>query len=211
MIVNILNNLQKELAVFVISIAVTSVIIIFSQTWWQTSYDSMRDAKNDLNDARQRYYTALNQKRLLKKFENKFGALQKSGIVGRENRLNWVDVIENLTVDFKIPYLKYRIEKRKPVTSTDLSQRYPGIDIFKSTMTLQLQLLHEGDLYTIINTLHKNARGLFDIQSCIINRNPALSESLLDSNTDKNFSANCRLNWYTMKKKNIKPINNRSS
>ncbi len=68
-------------------------------------------------------------------------------------------------------------------------------------MKLDMQLLHEGDLYTILNALQRQTDGLFDTESCTINRNPTSIESLLDSATNKNFSANCEINWYTMQKK----------
>lgn len=88
--------------------------------------------------------------------------------------------------------------KRQILSSNEITQNYPGIQLSKSVMTLNMQLLHEGDLYTIINNLHNNAKGLFDIKSCAIVRNLSQSNSLAESETDKNFSAKCELNWYTL-------------
>lgn len=203
MITSFLKNLQKELATFLISIAVATLLIVVSHSWWQTSYNNKFNAEADLNEAKQRYYTAINQKLLLKEFEEKYEQLISSGIVGDEQRLNWVDTIEKITILNKIPYLKYKIDKRQSLNSNDISQKYPGIELLKSNMTLDMQLLHEGDLYTIINNLHKNAKGLFDIKSCAIIRNITQLESLVDSQTDKNFSAKCELNWYTMQKSTV--------
>ena len=200
MILGILKNLQKELSTFFICIAIASVMIVVSNSWWQTSYNNKQLAEADLNEARERYFTAINQKKILKLFEDKYIHLQKSGIVGDENRLNWVDTIEKITAENKIPYLKYKINKRQLVDSNELKQNYPQVALFKSIMTLQMQLLHEGDLYTIINSLDKKALGLFDIKSCSITRNTTQTESLLESVTDKNFSAKCELNWYTLQK-----------
>lgn len=203
MILDFFKNLQKELATFLISIAVATLLIVVSHSWWQTSYSHKINAEADLNQAKERYYTAINQKQLLKQFEEKYKQLISSGIVGDEQRLNWVDTIEKITTLNKIPYLKYKIDKRQNLNSNDISQNYPGIQLLKSTMTLEMQLLHEGDLYTIINSLHKNAKGLFDIKSCAIVRNATQIESLVDSQTDKNFSAKCELNWYTMQKSTV--------
>ncbi|MCW9047270.1 MAG: hypothetical protein OQK46_04255 [Gammaproteobacteria bacterium] len=200
MMMSHLKNLQKELAFFMISIALATLFFVISQSWWQTSYNNKNNAVADLNEAKQRYYTAISQKQLLEKFEEKYKQLQSDGIVGDEQRLNWVDTIENITTLNKIPYLKYKIDKRETVNSNQISQLYPGIQLLKSTMTLEMQLLHEGDLYTVINSLHEKAKGLFDIKSCAIIRNMTQIESLVDSETDKNFSAKCELNWYTMQK-----------
>ncbi|VAW56449.1 hypothetical protein MNBD_GAMMA07-510, partial [hydrothermal vent metagenome] len=86
--------------------------------------------------------------------------------------------------------------------SDNMAINYPDIDLLKSTMSLQMQLLHEGDLYTVINNLRLTTSGLFDVTRCAIIRNETQIKSLLDSATDKNFSASCTLNWYTIKAKN---------
>jgi len=196
----LLKNLQKEIAIFLISIVVATILFIVSNSWWQTSYNNKVMAVDNLAEAKERYYSAINQKQLLKQFEKQYKKLISSGIVGNEDRLNWVDTIEKITINNKIPYLKYKIDKRQQLNSNEINQKYPGIQLLKSTMSLDMQLLHEGDLYTIINSLHKNAKGLFDIKSCAIIRNTTQVESLVDSQTDKNFSAKCVLNWYTMQK-----------
>jgi len=201
MIAEILKNLQKELALFLISIAIATLMIVVSQSWWQSARNDRDMAANDLLDAKQRYYTALDQKKLLEEFENAFSQLVEQGIIGNEQRLSWVDAIETITADNKIPYIKYKIDKRQPAHSQTLTENYPGIDLFKSKMTLDMQLLHEGDLYTIINALNSRAKGLFDVNSCTIIRNPAQVSSLIKSTTDKNFSVVCELSWYTMQKK----------
>lgn len=199
-----LLHLQKELSTFLISIFIASILIVVSNTWLKTAYNNRSDAKAELNVAKNRYYTALQKKHLIKLFATQYNQLKASGIVGHENRLNWVNAIEKITSSNKIPYLKYKINKRQTFTSDELTKNYPGIILFKSNMTLQMQLLHEGDLYNIINSLYKTADGLFDIQSCTIKRKPTQLRSLLKSTTDRNFSAICNLNWYTIQTKNIR-------
>ncbi|VAW57854.1 hypothetical protein MNBD_GAMMA11-2777 [hydrothermal vent metagenome] len=201
MISDILKNLQKEIVLFLLSIAISVIAIVVSNSLWKSSLETQQSAASSLNYARERYHTALDRQRLLSLYEKKYNTLKESGIVGNEDRLNWVDTIESSSTRFKIPYLKYRIEKRTPVSSINLDRKYPGITLLKSPMTLEMQLLHEGDLFTIINYLDKAAKGLFDIQNCTISRNQISSNSLLDSTTDRNFTALCKLNWYTINKK----------
>jgi len=203
MIFTILKNLQKELSIFLISIVIATILIIVSNSWWQTASNDRNMAQADLNEAKERYYTAINRKLLLKEFEKKYKALISSGIVGDEHRLNWVDAIEKITELNKIPYLKYKIDKRQNFNSSALTQSYPGIQLLVSTMTLEMQLLHEGDLYTVLNNLQQEAKGLFNVNSCDIIRNITSIESLIDSQTDKNFSAKCDLSWYTIQQQAV--------
>lgn len=198
MILNILLKSQKEIVLFLLILAISVIAVVVSQAVWNSSKETLQSAQSDLDYARERYYTAIDRKRLLALYEKKYQTLINNGIVGDEKRLNWVNVIESATVRFQIPYIKYRIEKRQVVSSIHLSSRYPDIKLFKSPMTFEMQLLHEGDLFSIINHLDKEVKGLFDIQSCSISRNHGTAISLLDSTTGKNFTALCKLNWYTM-------------
>ena len=201
MTANFFNAMKKELTVFLLSIIIAVSIIVISHSVLETAIENKKSQEASLENTKQRYYTAIQRRQLLEKFEEKFIALQKTGIAGKEDRLNWVDAISDIVIFNKIPHLKYSIKKQEKIKSSDLNTRYPDIDIFKSTMQLNMQLLHEGDLFTILNNLDKSAKGLFDIQSCSLVKNTAQYSSLLDKDTDKNFAAVCVLNWYTMQKK----------
>jgi len=198
MIIRILKNLQKEIVILLICIAISSIVIIFSYSLRQSSYEEKQLATSELQQARDQYYTAINQKLLLDKFEVDYIELKSINIVGNEDRLNWVDNLESIAKHNKIPYLKYKIDKRQKITTDQLALTYPDIDLYKSVLSLQMQLLHEGDLYTVLDSLSQQTTGLFDIQSCSIVRNPTQFDSLINSPTDRNFNANCKLNWYTM-------------
>lgn len=199
--------MKKELTIFLLCIVIATTIIVISHSVLQSSIENKTAENNALISIKQRYYTAIERRGLLEKFEARFIALKKARVAGEEDRLNWVDTISNLTKNKKIPYLKYKIDKQEKITSNTLGLRYPDIDVYKSTMTLIMQLLHEGDLYTILNNLDKNAKGLFDVQSCTIAKNLTNDISLLEKDSDKNFASVCVLNWYTMQKKtNALPV-----
>ena len=201
MMLSIMKNLQKEIIILLICISISSLFLISAFSLKKIAYKNKNMSSSQLKQSRDKYYNALNKKLLLDKYEKQYEILMSAGIVGDENRLNWVDNLENITEKDKIPYLKYKINKRQTFNSAMLSQSFPGIVLYKSMMTLEMQLLHEGDLYTVLNSLGTHAKGLFDIQSCSIQRNPTPVESLLESTTDKNFSVNCILNWFTMSNK----------
>jgi len=201
MIANFFNSMKKELTVFLLSIIIATSIIVISHSVLETALENKKTQETSLENTKQRYYTAIQRRQILEKFEDRYTALKKAGIANNEDRINWVDTISNIALDYKIPHLKYSINKQEKIKSNKLNNRYPDIDIFKSTMTLNMQLLHEGDLYTILNNLDKSAKGLFDIQSCSILSNSVENSSLTEKNTDTNFASVCVLNWYTMQKK----------
>ena len=200
---SIIKNLQKELSIFLITIAACALIVFTSISLHDNSLDDKNNALNQLNSATNRYYTSIDRKKLLEQFESKYLSLKEQGIVGVENRLHWVDVLENISAHHKIPYMKYSVDKQIKLTSKKLSGTYPGIDIFQSSMTLKMQLLHEGDLFNILNSLEVKASGLFDIQSCKISKNKTTPGPIIESKSNLIFSSICRLNWYTITKKTV--------
>jgi len=201
--ISIIKNLKKEIITLLLCITIPSLFLISAYHWKRTSYENKNIVSSELKQLRHKYYTALNQKLLLDKYENQYEAFISLGVIGDENRLNWVDVLGNLTKKDKVPYLKYKINERQIISSQTLLQSFPGITLYKSTMIMNMQILHEGDLYSVLNSLDAEAKGLFDIQSCSIQRNPTEIESLIESDTDKNFSVNCILNWYTLGKQSF--------
>jgi len=206
MIFNIFINLKKEIVILLTCISLSIVLIVFSYNARESAYQKTQISKLNLKQAREKHYTSLNQKLLLDEFEPDYNLLKNSAIIGAEDRLNWIENLDKISQQYKIPYLKYNINKRQKFLSNEILQTYPAIELYKSNMSLQLQLLHEGDLNTVLNSLNKMARGLFDIYSCTINRNPTSNKSIINSQTDNNFTANCILNWYSIQKKSA-PIN----
>jgi hypothetical protein len=193
------KNLQKEIGLFLVAFVVSSTIIIISVMYKESATVDKQMATDGLEQAKEQYHLAIDRKQILKEFENKYKKLEKTGVVGDEYRLSWIDTIEQTVKKSKIPYVNYKISKQIKKANNDLSGSYPGIDVFQSEMVLDMQLLHEGDLYTVLNQLDKKAKGLFDINSCTMSSLQSARGSILESKTDKNFTARCNIDWYTMK------------
>jgi len=200
MILSLVKRLQKELVILLACILICGMFLVTAHGWRQASYKNKNIQSLNLKQIKNKYHTAVNQKALLDKFEKSYINLNSAGIVGEEKRLNWVVSLEKIIKENKIPYIKYKINERQLFTSESLSQSYPGITLYKSKMILDMQLLHEGDMYTLFNAFAKQAKGLFDIQNCSIKRKPVRNESLAKSISGKNLTATCVLNWYTLTK-----------
>lgn len=208
-----LKPLQKELLTFIICLLLAGTVIFISYNTLQSSRENLSVQQQTLDTAKARYYLAVEQKSILDKFSHRYAGLPQKNIVGEENRLSWVDATETIAERLQLPYLKYRIEKRQPLDAASLKKSFPGIDVFFSSMTLEMQLLHEGDLYRFLDQLQNMANGVFNVERCAIQKNSTVSTSVLQTGTDKNFSTVCVINWYTFQAaSNSKPsLNTRRS
>jgi hypothetical protein len=92
-----------------------------------------------------------------------------------------------------MPSVKYSISTQLALDERNLKADYRGIDVFKSLMTLDIKMAHEGDLFALLNDLEK-ADGLFAVDRCDIEK---ISKAAVD--TENAMKAYCELGWYTFR------------
>jgi hypothetical protein len=190
-------SLKNELGLFFMVLLVAILLVGGVYLYRQSLIEDMNLAEARLSNIQKKYQQAKDRSRLMQEYREKFALLKDSNIIGDENRLNWIDSLDRIIEQEQIPYLKYRISQQRPFNDRKLLNQYPDIKVFQSPMDLEMNLLHEGDLFAIINNLDAKAKGLFDVEQCSIERSKRLEASVLESKTDSNFKAKCALNWYT--------------
>lgn len=143
-----------------------------------------------------KYLAVDEEEKQIKKYYPRFLELYHGGIIGHEERLNWIEVLRDAGERLRIPNLSYEIRSQGTFTPSfplDLG-RY---QLYSSEMTLSLQALHEGDLLRLQQLLDTKAAGLYSIQACRMNRITTLVDT---ASADKaNIALNCEFNWFTIK------------
>ena len=182
------------------SIIIFSVILLLSITFISSShiykegvYEDQQASKRAMRLWKAKINSSVENNQIIDEFESNFLKLVNQGVVGEENRLSWFETIQSTAKKRGMPSVKYSISERKPLQAGNLNMQYQGIDIFKSIMTLNIKMAHEGDLFALLNDLRK-ADGLFAIDSCNIEK---VSKKVVD--TENNMKAYCELGWYTFK------------
>ena len=80
--------------------------------------------------------------------------LKRLNIIGEERRLEWADAITRIRSQRELLDLTYRVDRQKLLKSVPGK---PGsVDFFSSTMTVQLDLLHEEDLLRFLADLRSS-------------------------------------------------------
>ena len=91
------------------------------------------------------------------------------GMVGGENRLDWIDTITAIKTERKLFDISYSIAAQKEVN-------YPGIQqggasgFVASQMKLDMNLLHEDDLLNFLEDLQKRSKSLVSVRQCSLSR-----------------------------------------
>lgn len=153
-------------------------------------------AERQLNDAIQKLAQVKHERDNIDQFYPKYQDLVTRGVVGEEKRLDWVETIENIRSQRQIFAMRYVISPQKSFTPT------PGLtiqnfDLKASTMSVELNLLHEGQLLGFLDDLRQEVKGLYLVERCKVDRIGASMELRYAPQ----LRAECAFNWLTLKEK----------
>ena len=115
-------------------------------------------------------------------------------MIGEEQRLDWVELLEEIRDKRRLLDLRYDIAPQRPLDA-DAS----GDFVFSvSSMKVQMKLLHEEDLTRLLGDLRQQAKALIRVKGCNVERLPsALAERAGDW---ANLQADCDIDWLTLRR-----------
>ncbi len=138
---------------------------------------------------------------ILVQHEDTFKKLKDDYVIGDENRLSWVEVVQKVADSRRIASVKYDIASQVLLDKNTLDKKYAGIDVYKSVMSLEMKFIHEGDLFVMLNALREEAKGLVAVDKCDVELiNKDINDGLIGQDVTDNMRAYCELSWYTLKK-----------
>ena len=145
-------------------------------------------------DISRNYLTLKEKNQILKEDYPRFVGFYNQGIIGPEQRLNWVETLRHAAAMIKIPALRYKVGSRQAYTP-EFNLSTAPYQIYTSTMKLNLGMLHENDLVRLLGKLDKNAYGLYSVKECALKR---IARRLEQGPQGQNVSAECTLLWFTL-------------
>nr|VFJ75275.1 MAG: hypothetical protein BECKFW1821C_GA0114237_10716 [Candidatus Kentron sp. FW] len=131
-----------------------------------------------------------------------FQRLVQLGLIGKEHRLTWLEALRNAAERIGFPELHYNISSREPHVP-DFPIEDGPYRIYASEMQLTTGLLHEGDLFSLLEELDRHAVGIYHVVHCKLRR---VGWGGSHAPNRANLHCECMLRWYTLEKR----ANNRS-
>ena len=113
--------------------------------------------------------SANEEEREIKANLQQYQALAARGIVGEENRLDWVDTVTAIKNERRLFNISYSIEPQKELTYPGFSPG-GGVKFLVSRVKLNMQLLHEEDLLNFIDDLSRRGKAYLSVRSCNVTR-----------------------------------------
>ncbi|MES2075086.1 MAG: hypothetical protein V4462_05635 [Pseudomonadota bacterium] len=166
--------------------------LVLSTLWYRhDAADALAQAQQTRDAAYARFAHVENEKQEIRAYQPRFIALRARGMIGEENRLDWVEAVRQVQERRRLPPLSYEIDPQQPVRL----EAAVGLGEYRlraSRMRLHMDLLHEMDLFNFLADLR--ARSFYAAQDCSLKRQ-AVAQNVANAPT---LTADCTLNWLTL-------------
>jgi hypothetical protein len=186
--------LRSTLVVFVVALAVASGMVSASFYFRQNMEREYQANHAEFREASLKYLAVDDEERIIAQFLPEFQRLYDHGLLGRERRLSWLETLRRAGDANGLPQLVYKLDAQR-IATPDFGITLGDYQLYASAMTLNLGLLHEGDLLQLLQTLDREALGQYSVKSCWLKRT---SEKIDTASYAANLSADCTLDWWTI-------------
>lgn len=189
------RQLQLSLLAALLMIAAATGAALLALHANQSANLESAHARNERNGIESKLNRMRREENQIKEESALFNALEKRGVIGSEQRLDWVEQLKTIRDQRRIPELKYEIAAQRRLDNNAAG----NLNFFASTMTLQMKLLHEEDLTRLLADLRQQANALTQVRSCTVERLPKNeTERNPGANLLANLFANCQIDWITI-------------
>lgn len=187
--------LKGPLIMLLASVLVFAALVAGGYQYEQLQQEEYKKAVATLRSTHQLYSNMVNDIDLLDQYRTLYTDYKSSGLVGKERRLSWIESLEATNEVLRLPTLTYDLNPQEEFKRPGFKAKR-GVEVNSSPMELQMGLLHEEDLFALLEGLRQSIRNLFTVDSCSISR-PSPVNSSLDTKR-ANLTTNCTIRWVTI-------------
>lgn len=193
-----LKALRNPLILLAVIIAIGSAAIFYLNQSFTALRRDLAQQTNQMRDARTKLQRSGDEKQIIVRQLPSYQNLQRIGFVGEEQRLNWVEGLRLSNQQSQLFGVSYQIGAQQPYPFA--GELNPGqLAIHHSTMKINFNLLHEGDLMRLLSTLGKQGAGFFSVNQCQMDRSGTANITATSAvRYQPNLRAECDLSWITV-------------
>lgn len=187
--------LKGPIITLLVSILVFAGLVIGGYQYEKLQQEEYQKAVVTLRATHRLYSNMVNDIDLLDQYRTLYSDYKSSGLVGKERRLSWIESLEATNEVLRLPTLTYDLNPQEEFKRPGFRAKR-GVAVNSSPMELHMGLLHEEDLFALLEGLRQSIRNLFTVDSCSINRPSPVSSSL--DTKRANLMGNCTIRWVTI-------------
>lgn len=183
------KKIRTSLLVAVVMILVGGLTVYFTADRHQHARLAQTTSAKQLVEADAKLKQVSNEENEVKQKSQIFRQLQERGIIGEEQRLEWIELLKDIRTNRRLLDLEYEILPQRLLDGGNTGE----YSFYASAMKLQIKLLHEEDLDRLLNDLRSQAKALIMVRSCHVWRLPTRSDE------HANLLADCEVDWVTLR------------
>ena len=108
--------LKGSLIAFIACLLISGLLAGGSHYFRESAQVDFKKNKNNFQSISRRYLAVDEEERLIRQFYPQFVDLYNAGIIGREHRLNWIEVLRQVGERIMLPSLSYQISSQEVYT-----------------------------------------------------------------------------------------------
>jgi hypothetical protein len=171
-----------------------ALAVYFSGRLMVAARQQLAQQQVQLKEARTRLQRSGDEKDIIVRYLDGFRQLERTGFVGEEQRIDWLDGLRLANQQSDLFGVEYQVGAQRPYAFA--SEFSPGpIALSQSVMRVRFRLLHEGDLDRFFDALARQGTGIFTVDQCMLRR--------IDNRGviryQPNITADCDLSWITVR------------
>ena len=190
--------LRRPLIMLSVAILFSTVVALAGYQYEQVQREHYQTALSKLRSTHKQYSDMVKDIDLLDQYRNLYGEYKSTGLIGDERRLSWIESLESTNQVLRLPTLGYSLKPQEKFERPGFKLKR-GVSVMGSPMDLTIGMLHEEDLFALLEGLHLSIRNLFTVDSCSITRQGAIGRSL--DTKRANLQSRCTIRWVTINAK----------
>lgn len=184
--------LRKPLLLLAVLVAVSAAALHYMGSRVDEAGQRLRQETARMREAQMRLQLSGRERELIVQHLDRYRALERSGFVAPEQRINWVTGLRDANRAAGLFGIEYQIGAQRPYRAAEALDA-PQLEVLESPMRLKAALLHEEDLMRLIAALEAQHLGLFLLEECTLRRLPVAGGLRYEPHLD----AECQMAWLT--------------
>jgi len=164
-----LRRLRSPIAMAAGAVVIGLVCLFLADAYRDSAAKTRAGTRATRVAAQERVLRVSEEEREIRENLIDYERMREQGMLGDQNRLDWIEAISRIKNSRKLFEIKYNIEAQRQLD-------YPGVvtasgaEFVVSRMRLDMLLLHENDLLDFLSDLQGARRAYVSVRQCMIMR-----------------------------------------
>lgn len=187
--------IRRPIILFALSIAISVALVGAANYFESMQSEKYQTSLSTLRSTHNLYKNMVSDLDLFEQYRNLYETYKSDGLLGGERRLSWIESLQGTNQVLRLPVLTYNLQPQEKFSRPGFKAS-GTIDVKSSPMELTMGLLHEEDLFAILEGLRLSIKNLFTVDYCSLTRTSQVGRSF--DTKRANLQSTCLMRWVTI-------------